>query len=270
MSISSEKKRFEERFEKDEIEIAVVTGAYGIGSGKAGRDILWTSSIDIVAWKDLNEDQSIREEEIRLEWLVDEEERIKTGNILTGNSIARIKVRKGERSIMLLSVLESEYKDQDLETVLEESLKPVFYNDDILGKFEMDKGIKTFGKEISWLEEDGELYFDWDEDENIMKRSLETAHNLFKDQAGWNDRIRKYACDKMLELANDWLEDNEEATVDRITSEMFMNLMEFESLNVHDDGSFDFYFSDGDMFWGHCIIVEGNINGEFESAYIAG
>ncbi|WP_416234886.1 DUF2262 domain-containing protein [Priestia megaterium] len=33
---------------------------------------------------------------------------------------------------------------------------------------------------------------------------------------------------------------------------------------------FDFYFSDGDMFAGHSIIVEGNINGTFTRAQIAG
>ncbi|MED4152547.1 DUF2262 domain-containing protein [Priestia aryabhattai] len=35
-------------------------------------------------------------------------------------------------------------------------------------------------------------------------------------------------------------------------------------------GNFDFYFFDGDIFAGHSIIVEGNINGTFTRAQTAG
>jgi hypothetical protein len=46
--------------------------------------------------------------------------------------------------------------------------------------------------------------------------------------------------------------------------------MKLSSISVYPDGDFDLFFDDGDMFWGHSIIVTGNINGEFSSAEIAG
>lgn len=270
MSRYSEKNRFENRFTEDVIEVAVVTGASGVSSGKAGGDVLWNSSIDIIAYKDVNGDKPAVEEEVRLEWLVDDEELRKTRDILMKNSIVRLSIRKGKRSMMLVEILGVEYKDQELEAILEESMKPVYYNDEILGEFEMNKSVKVFGKDVSWDGEDGDLCFDWNEDEDVMKRSLQTAHALFKNELEWNAKIRDYASSEMLELANEWLKDDDDAKVDEITKDMFIRLMEFESMSVHQDGSFEMYFSDGDMFWGHCIIVEGNVNAEFDSAYIAG
>ncbi|WP_207653809.1 DUF7021 domain-containing protein [Tepidibacter mesophilus] len=160
MSRSSEKNRFENRFTEDVIEVAVVTGASGVSSGKVGGDVLWNSSIDIIACKDVNGDKPVVEDEVSLEWLVDDEELRKTRGILTKNSIVRLSIRRGKRSMMLLEVLDVEYKDQELEAILEESMKPIYYNDEILGEFEMNKSVKVFGKDVSWGGEDGDLCFD--------------------------------------------------------------------------------------------------------------
>lgn len=51
---------------------------------------------------------------------------------------------------------------------------------------------------------------------------------------------------------------------------MLMELIAFESISVYPDGDFQVYFMDGDLFWGHCIIVDGNLNGTFSSAQLAG
>ncbi len=39
---------------------------------------------------------------------------------------------------------------------------------------------------------------------------------------------------------------------------------------MNPDGDFAAYYDDDDLFWGHVILVEGNINGEISDAYIAG
>ncbi|MDZ4479287.1 hypothetical protein ORM29_14515 [Bacillus cereus] len=72
LSKSSEISRFENRFSENVIEIAAVTGALGIGASKGGDNILWTTSIDLIAWKDLHNNETIRKEDIRLAWLVDD------------------------------------------------------------------------------------------------------------------------------------------------------------------------------------------------------
>ncbi|WP_160676315.1 DUF2262 domain-containing protein [Clostridium sp. C8-1-8] len=269
MSKNSEIKRFEDRFEDEVMDIVAITGPSGVGAGKAGGAVLWEASINIIAWRDLEASKQVNDEEVRLCWLVDDEELTKSRDIIRPNSIVSLKVRRGKSSMMLIGVASQSTKDEELEKILEESMKPVFYNDELLGQFELNKSVKIFEKEIQWAGEEGSLSFDLDEEDN-MEASLETARVLFKDQKNWDNKIRSYAAEKLLDLANEWLQDNDEAKIDEITEEMFVNFMELESITVYPEGKFDMFFFDGDMFWGHCIIVTGNINGEFDSAEIAG
>lgn len=265
-----EKIKFRNRFSADVIEIATVTGASEVGAGRAGKDIMWTASIKLIAWKNLKKNEPAITEEVRLEWLVADEEWEKSKDILKKNTIVKLLVRRAEKSMMLVKVLDTAFRDDELEKILLDSLKPVFYNDEILGDFELDKRVKLFHKKISWAGEEGILYFDWNEDKVIMKQALETAYALFDDQFEWNKKIRSYASEELVELANDWLQDNEEAELDEITKEMFIDFMKLDSIFVYPKGDFEIFFFDGDMFWGHSIIVNGNINGNFTSANIAG
>lgn len=41
-------------------------------------------------------------------------------------------------------------------------------------------------------------------------------------------------------------------------------------LAFRNDGSIEAYYDDGDIFWGHCIIVRMDKNGNIEDAEIAG
>ena len=36
--------------------------------------------------------------------------------------------------------------------------------------------------------------------------------------------------------------------------------MTIESVTVYSDGEFEFWHSDGDLFWGHSIQVSGNLS----------
>lgn len=270
MSKSSEKSRFQSRFTDNVIEIAAVTGMLGVGAGKAGKDIMWTASIELIAWRSLSSNESVNIKEVRLQWLVDDEEWRKSKDILEKNTVVRLQVRMSENSMMLVKILDKEYRDDELEAILQNSMKPIFYKDELLGEFELDKSVKLFVKRISWASEEGNLYFDWDEDKNTMESALETAYTLFKDQDEWNKKIRMYASEELVDLANDWLQDNDEAEIDEITNEMFIDSMKLDSISVLPDGNFEVYFFDGDMFWGHSIIVSGNVNGDMFSAEIAG
>lgn len=270
MSKSSEKSKFETRFKSEVFEVAAVTGASEASAGKAGKEIMWTASIDLIAWKDLSNYGSLKKEELRLQWLVDDEEWKKERDVLQKNTVVKLQVRKSEKYMMLVKILDKDYKDEELQVILQESMKPVFYNDEVLGTFELDKRVKLFEKKIYWAGEKGSLYFDWDEDINVMKLALATAHTLFNDQGEWNKKIRMYASEKLVGLANDWLQDNDEAEIDEITKKMFIDFMKLDSISVYPEGDFEVFFFDGDMFWGHSIIVSGNINGDLNSAEIAG
>lgn len=266
----SEKSRFENRFTENIIEIAAVTGASGVGAGRAGDAIMWNASIHLIAWKNLYSNETVIKEEISLEWLADDAELRQSREILKENTVVRLQVRKSENAIMLVKVLDTTYRDDELEGILQDSMKPVYYHDEMLGEFLLDKRIKLFEKRTAWAGEECNLYFDWNEDQHIMKSALETAYVLFKGQDEWSRKIKMYASEKLVDLANEWLQDTDEAEIDEITEEMFIEFMELESISVYSEGDFEIFFSDGDMFWGHCIIVDGNVNGVLNSADIAG
>ncbi|MFP3916768.1 DUF2262 domain-containing protein [Lysinibacillus telephonicus] len=270
MSISNEVSNFEKRFTDDVIEIAAVTGASGVGAGRAAGNTLWQASIPLIGWKKLNSNDPVIKENLRLQWLANDKEFEESRDLLDMNSIVRLQIRKGEGSMMLVKVLETSYQDDDLEVVLQESLKPVFYNDEILGQFELIKSVNTFEKKIIWANDEGLLSFDWFEDNDKMKSALKTAYVLFEQQDEWSQRVKEYAAEELTELANDWLQDDEETEIQEITKEMFMGLMKLSTICVYPEGDFEIFYSDGDMFWGHSIIVCGNIDGKFDSAEIAG
>ncbi|GGG70345.1 DUF2262 domain-containing protein [Paenibacillus radicis (ex Gao et al. 2016)] len=267
MSREREIKEFETRFSDEIFEVAVVTGAVGVGAGKGGGNVMWHASIDLIGWKNLSRNESVIQEKLRLSWLVDDEGLKQSREILDRNRITKLKVRKGKDSMMLIKVLEIYYEDQELQELLEESLKPVFYHDETLGEFSYERELDWFKKDVFWGGQNGSLYIHKDIDEN-MSSALKTARVLIKDEETWSKKVKEYAADEMLDLANEWLADDDEAEIDIITKEMFVKRMELSSISVYPDGSFEMFFDDGDMFWGHSIIVAGNINGEMESAHI--
>ncbi|MBP1916555.1 hypothetical protein J2Z23_003537 [Lederbergia galactosidilyticus] len=270
MSKTTERNRFESRYADEVVEVAAVTGASGVSAGRASGNLMWNASINLVAWKYIDKNEAPRIEEMRLGWLVDDKEWEESKAILKKNSIVRLQVRLAKNSMMLVKVLENNFHDDELNIILEKSLEPVFYVDGILGEFELFKSVNLFEKQIVWAGEEGQLYFDWDKDEKEMAAALSTAHELFHHQEEWSGKIKLFAAEELVELANDWLEDDNEADIDEITKEMFIRLLKLDSISVYSDGEFEMFFSDGDMFWGHSIIVSGNINGELSSAEIAG
>ncbi len=64
-----------------------------------------------------------------------------------------------------------------------------------------------------------------------------------------------------------WIEDKDE---EPLTPEQFKERMVLDSISIDSDGDVSFYHSDGDLFWGHCILVTMNSENNFTSADIAG
>ena len=135
-----------------------------------------------------------------------------------------------------------------------------------LGTFVLERTVDWFETKTDWLGTKINLSFDQDEEE-VMESAIETARTLMEDQKGWDQRIREYAADELLELANDWAEnamdeeESEDSDEDRelVSREQFMERMELESIQAQEEGDFEFWFFDGDMFYGHSIHVTGNV-----------
>ena len=93
------------------------------------------------------------------------------------------------------------------------------------------------------------------------------------DQNGWDEKVRSFAADQLLEQANDWAQDaagNEDGEPEEITREQFMERLELDAVQISADGRFEFWFNDGDLFWGHAIHVTGALDQGPEMAQMEG
>ena len=52
--------------------------------------------------------------------------------------------------------------------------------------------------------------------------------------------------------------------------ERFMERMELDAVQIYGDGAFEFWFNDGDLFWGHAIHVTGSLDQGPEMAQMEG
>ncbi len=77
--------------------------------------------------------------------------------------------------------------------------------------------------------------------------------------------LRQSASEVLLELCNE--EWNEE---EPISGEDFIGRMTPKELAIESDGSATLYYHDGNLFWGHSILVEIDDMGVFQDAGIAG
>ena len=80
--------------------------------------------------------------------------------------------------------------------------------------------------------------------------------------------MRTFAARKLIDLAKDWCESEEEAL--KITEESFAERIGIETISMTSGGSFTAYFKDDDIFAGHCIIVSGSLKKGITSASIGG
>ncbi len=238
------------QFAPEELTILAVTGANGFGGGRAGKEKLWRASIGLTAWME-EDSPDIHRGEFVLSTIADDQLLEHLQRRVPRDFIIKFKGRVSEdgKGLLLLDLPEPAF-DPDLKAILEEQKKPVTFWEEGLGTFTLNRQVDWFETEVNWLGGQISLVFDAEED---RAEALRKAKALLADAAGWDKRVREYAADDLLASANDWAEDGE------ITREQFIQRMELESIEIRADGSFEFWFADGDMFYGHSIHVSGDM-----------
>ncbi len=78
------------------------------------------------------------------------------------------------------------------------------------------------------------------------------AHAFWLQQDAWAERIRAALLAEMLPLKNEiWLEDAEAP----VSETEFLSRILPQGLTFYPSGGFEFFFADGDLFFGHTIIA---------------
>lgn len=248
-----------------EMEIQAVVGASGVSAGRGGKEALWRASAELTAWKEAGGE--IHRENSSLSALADDRLLQHLHDTVKCDSLIRCRVRPSKDGrYLFMAGPAQEGDDPELKMILEEQLRDVVMEVEGLGRFVLERSVEWFETKLDWLGTEIRLTFDQDEEEE-MESAIETARILMRDQQGWDRRIREYAADQLLDLANEWAEnaaDGEEAALSAdggqlVSREQFMERMELESVQAGEDGDFEFWFYDGDMFYGHSIHVTGNV-----------
>ena len=79
--------------------------------------------------------------------------------------------------------------------------------------------------------------------------------------------LEKSMVEEMLELKNDtWLDEEETA----LSAADFKKKIKLETLMVSEDGSHQLFYADGDLFWGHTIVVNLDDQDAYEDATLFG
>ncbi len=275
-------KAFEGSYKSEEKEILILIGSVSGGAGKF-RDS-WDASQSFLAYVDL-EINELKEGEGCVDWLISEEESKEHGTMwpfyFQDDTIYRLKVRelKDENvpegglsyfynRFMVVEVLEENIQNNELQAILTEYKKPVEIVDEKLGKFDLNKDYAMFEGSIKWLGEEVSVLLEVDvDDKETWTEVMDILRMLHEQQEQKDIEFRNFAGEKLTELANKWLEDENQ----EITKNDFIKRISLSELSISfDGGSFTAYYDDDDMFYGHVVSVYGNINDGLKSATIEG
>ena len=260
-------KNFEKEFENEETELLVLIQK-DIGGAVVDGDYLCPSAA-FLASVDVKTGALSRERG-RLEWRIKRTpQHSGWGFDLAGMTAYRVRVRramekKPEARYLLLEILESGLCHEGLEEIRAAYQRPVVIEAGETGSFLLDRDYEWYEGEMDWLGHACEVMLELDEGRETAEGAMEALLQLAGSLEGWDERIRSFAAANLVELANDWQDEEE------ITPEEFKRRMEISGVRISADGGLSVTFLDDNMFWGHWIVVEGNISGELESADIEG
>ena len=145
-------------------------------------------------------------------------------------------------------------QDKELEAISTGLQNPVSIETKRHGTLKLDRSINRFVGKTKWSKKSVDISLDAS-NEKLAEKAIATAEILWSSQAKWKNEIEALAATELLDLKNDsWLQEGETA----LTKKKFITAMSLTSISIDSDGSFTFFFNDGDLFWGHMIIVSGD------------
>lgn len=268
-AIPEELRALGQKFLPEEFSILAVTGAGGFGGSRPQENGPWLAVLELTAWKEEDSEEPAHREKTQLVALADDKLMDYLRRRVRGDSVFQIMVRPSEDGKQfLMTELPQPEIDPEMKAILEEQKKPVSIWVPELGTFTLNRLVNWFEAEVEWLGQPARLDIDREEDWDAC---VEQAKALMAGQKGWDEKVRAFAADQLLEQANDWAQDAAEGEEpEEITREQFMERLELDAVQISAGGRFEFWFNDGDLFWGHAIHVTGSLDQGPEMAQMEG
>ncbi|WP_297276133.1 DUF2262 domain-containing protein [uncultured Brachyspira sp.] len=266
--MSKEIENFNSNFDDEIFDIAFVLKKQNLSAGKS-KGKYYTLLVSAIAYKNIITNEIIENENLLI--VKEIEDTNHYFQIFRNKTIVRLKVRKEKDSsdlyirFLLEDVVDNDYKDDDLNIILEKYSRPVYYKDEELGDFEFDKSIDMFSKNIEWNDDNISVLFK-NIDKEVNKKSADIIKKIFANKKDVDKKLKDYISENMLEDANSWNDDDKP----HISKEEFIKLITLTSITIIYENNITFYFDDGDIFSGHVIAVDSDYDFNFAEPYIIG
>ncbi len=112
---------------------------------------------------------------------------------------------------------------------------------------------------LEWADKNRELC------DKAIKSSLKTAAEVFSWARENEKKLRETVAEKMLSTYNDsWNEGK------KISKAEFASKIKIDSLNIAENGKFEVFYNDGELFSGHFISIKLDSNKKVKSVDLAG
>ena len=254
------------------VEVIGLVHPTGAGGGQGGKETTWTMRFSFVLWRQTGGTVDERELYVSKPGLSD----AKLTDLMSAieaDEIYRVRLRFPARlrrrdyiQAELVRMIGKDTSDTELTAKAEERRKPVTIRHPYFGTLTLDRRLNCYVADVQWNSENVRLALSLDDGADELAL-LATAHELFKRQKTWDKRVRDFAVSELLELKNGtWLGEDEK----EFTPTTFKARIRLETIDVCADGSFQFWFNDGNLFWGHVIQVSGGMEEGPTDANIAG
>lgn len=252
-------KAFAEEFPGEETDILAITGPGAFDRDPVGESGLWKLSIPLTAWMD-EYTKELQQGEARLEAVIDRTlldyllERIPRNFIITATVCPN-----ADGTRFRMTDLPKPGFDPELKAILDEQKKPITLDVEGLGTFTLSRAMGWFEATVKWM--DSEVSMTFDQTEDALDSAQETACALVNDQTVWDERVRAFAAEQLLDRVNDIAAetDDEDGDAEHFTAATLQSQWELDSILAGPDGTFEFLFSDDDLFLAHPVRVTGNL-----------
>jgi hypothetical protein len=252
------------------VEVFGVVDARGVGGGMSRGDEKWTLVLQLAAWRYAGGD--MRHDKLTVRQLVENAEIDAMRARVQPYQLIRIRARVAEQNVhdrpeaLLIELVDAHAHDPQLTEQALELQKPVSRHDPLLGTLKFDPRFDAYVGNPKWNGNAIELTLISNIDADYAA-ALATAHALFAAQKEWDERVLAVVVNKLLRLKNEvWLGEDES----EFSAQEFKSRIRLYSITAHPNGRFEFWFEDGDLFWGHDIKVEGNLEAGPLDASLAG
>jgi hypothetical protein len=251
-----------------EVEVVGVVDPGGIIAGWSFGDERWSILVILSPWRDQH--GAFHNSDLRIQKVIDEEESNSYQSAIPADSITRFRVQfnidEDPVNALLVEILGRESGDRELEAALSESLKPVFVEDNDLGRLDRNRRTGWFEGDLTQNGSSIGISF-YGEDADGQRKALEVLRALCADLTVLDARAKAYAAGELLTLFNEHWSDDDEP---EYSGDDFTKCITLTGVCGYEDGDFDIWYDDGELFCGHAIHVRGNLREGFSVAGIEG